>query len=78
MPWEAKPLSPQPCYLLDGVGAKPRGSRGEACIAPSHAIPASQQETGSLASRAFNLWVWGGGGGEQGGCKKFQGIELAS
>lgn len=53
----SQPTPPQACYLLDGVGAKPRGSRGEACIAPGHAIPASQQEIGSLASTAFNLWV---------------------
>lgn len=41
---ESQTTHPQPCYLLDGVGAKPWGSIGEVCIATGHAVPASKQE----------------------------------
>lgn len=62
---ESQTTHPQPCYLLDGVGAKPRGSIGEVCIATGHAIPPSKQEKESLVSSTFNLWIQKGGGGKK-------------
>lgn len=49
MPQKVKD-QPQPCYLLDGVRAKPWGSTGEVCIATGHSAPASKEEKETLVS----------------------------
>jgi len=54
---ESKSAHPQPCYLLDGVGAKPRESTGKVCIATSHTVPASKQGKERLLSSTSNLWI---------------------